>query len=241
MEHDYYAILGIPQSADIDTIRKAYRKRAMECHPDRGGSHAQMTLVNEAWEVLSQPELRENYDRARSHRHDAAAQHAAEDVVRQARQRAGDYPRRWEEFERWLSVVTADFTDAKYGSFRVTDRTTFPTAENSFTGCLFIFIGAAVAAILAVYAIGIHAGGGHFGVAIRGIFLFVSFVAGGAWVGAKIHKWLGTGISQLQGVPNRNRVVQCDKCGQKLRVPIVQSELVVTCKSCGHRFPCMPQ
>jgi curved DNA-binding protein CbpA len=34
MQHDYYRVLGIDPNASFETIRDAYRQRAMECHPD---------------------------------------------------------------------------------------------------------------------------------------------------------------------------------------------------------------
>jgi curved DNA-binding protein CbpA len=50
---DYYKILQINPDANIETIKTAYRSRALVCHPDRGGSHEQMVLVNEAFQILS--------------------------------------------------------------------------------------------------------------------------------------------------------------------------------------------
>jgi len=59
---DYYKVLGLSRDADTRTIKKAYRKAAMGAHPDKGGSEAKMAQVNEAYEVLSNPELRQRYD-----------------------------------------------------------------------------------------------------------------------------------------------------------------------------------
>ena len=67
MELSYYEILEITQSADKDTIKKAYRKMALKYHPDRnqGDKEAEdkFKLVNEAYEVLSNEEKRAIYDR----------------------------------------------------------------------------------------------------------------------------------------------------------------------------------
>ncbi|EAI2340472.1 molecular chaperone DnaJ, partial [Campylobacter coli] len=67
MELSYYEILEITQSADKDTIKKAYRKMALKYHPDRnqGDKEAEdkFKLVNEAYEVLSNEEKRTIYDR----------------------------------------------------------------------------------------------------------------------------------------------------------------------------------
>ena len=50
---DYYKVLGVSRDADLKTIKKAYRKKAMDAHPDKGGSEQKMASVNEAYEVLS--------------------------------------------------------------------------------------------------------------------------------------------------------------------------------------------
>ncbi|PVF93062.1 TPR-like protein [Serendipita vermifera] len=59
---DYYKVLGVSRDADMKTIKKAYRRAAMAAHPDKGGSEGKMAAVNEAYEVLSNEELRQRYD-----------------------------------------------------------------------------------------------------------------------------------------------------------------------------------
>ncbi|CCM03872.1 uncharacterized protein FIBRA_06023 [Fibroporia radiculosa] len=59
---DYYKVLGVARDADTKTIKKAYRKAVMKAHPDKGGSEAKMAAVNEAYEVLNNPELRQRFD-----------------------------------------------------------------------------------------------------------------------------------------------------------------------------------
>ncbi|KAL7423248.1 Tetratricopeptide repeat and J domain-containing co-chaperone dnj1 [Cryptotrichosporon argae] len=59
---DYYKVLGVPRDADDRTIKKAFRKAAKVNHPDVGGSEEKMAALNEAYEVLSDPELRQRYD-----------------------------------------------------------------------------------------------------------------------------------------------------------------------------------
>ncbi|PPQ88888.1 hypothetical protein CVT25_009123 [Psilocybe cyanescens] len=61
-QKDYYKIIGVSRDADAKTIKKAFRKAAKSAHPDKGGSEAKMALLNEAYEVLSNPELRQRFD-----------------------------------------------------------------------------------------------------------------------------------------------------------------------------------
>jgi DnaJ domain len=61
---NYYAILGVPIDADSDTIKRAYRQLARRYHPDLAGPEGavQMKRINRAYDVLSDPEKRLNYD-----------------------------------------------------------------------------------------------------------------------------------------------------------------------------------
>jgi curved DNA-binding protein len=64
-DKDYYGILGVKPDATSDEIRKAFRKKALQFHPDRNkdpGAAERMGEVNEAYAVLSDPEKRRNYD-----------------------------------------------------------------------------------------------------------------------------------------------------------------------------------
>ena len=64
---DYYKILGVERKASEDDIRKAYRKLAMQYHPDRNPNNKQaedqFKEINEAYQVLSDPKKRSHYDR----------------------------------------------------------------------------------------------------------------------------------------------------------------------------------
>lgn len=66
-KRDYYEILGVEKSADSDTIKKAYRKLAMQHHPDRNpgdkAAEDKFKEAAEAYEVLSNADKRAKYDR----------------------------------------------------------------------------------------------------------------------------------------------------------------------------------
>lgn len=63
---DYYAILGVSRDADAETIKRSYRRLALQYHPDRnpGDKEAEERFkeISEAYEVLSDPEKRRQYD-----------------------------------------------------------------------------------------------------------------------------------------------------------------------------------
>lgn len=65
-EKDYYGVLGVATDADVETIKKAYRKKALEFHPDKnpGDKSAEEKFkdIAEAYDVLSDPKKRNRYD-----------------------------------------------------------------------------------------------------------------------------------------------------------------------------------
>jgi molecular chaperone DnaJ len=64
-KRDYYDVLGIPKSASKDDIKNAYRKLALQYHPDRNkaaGSEEKFKEISEAYAVLSDDEKRKRYD-----------------------------------------------------------------------------------------------------------------------------------------------------------------------------------
>jgi molecular chaperone DnaJ len=61
-KRDYYEILGVGKDASADEIKKAFRRAAVEHHPDRGGEEAKFKEITEAYEVLKDQAKRQRYD-----------------------------------------------------------------------------------------------------------------------------------------------------------------------------------
>jgi molecular chaperone DnaJ len=61
-KRDYYDVLGVGKDSSADEIKKAFRRQAVEHHPDRGGDEAKFKELNEAYEVLKDADKRKRYD-----------------------------------------------------------------------------------------------------------------------------------------------------------------------------------
>ena len=57
-----YDLLGVGKGADADAIKKAFRRKALTEHPDKGGDNERFRQINEAYNVLSDPQKRAFYD-----------------------------------------------------------------------------------------------------------------------------------------------------------------------------------
>ena len=125
---DYYKILGVERSANADEIKKAYRKLAMKYHPDRnqGNKQAEDTFkeINEAYEVLSDPQKRNRYDQLGDsynswQRGGAQGGFDWNDWINQAQQQAGrggaTYRVDSTGFEDIFSGGFSDFFNAVFG------------------------------------------------------------------------------------------------------------------------------
>src|SRR5256885_5344128 len=68
---DYYQVLGVPETATVDEIKRAFRRLAKQHHPDRNPGKPQAAErfkeINEAHDVLSDPPKRKQYDQLRKY------------------------------------------------------------------------------------------------------------------------------------------------------------------------------
>ena len=116
---DYYKVLGISNKASEKEIKSAYRKLARKYHPDLNPDNPeaerQFKQVNEAHEVLSDPEKRKKYDQ-----YGKDWQHAEEfEKARKAQQRAGDYGQY--TYSSGPESDFSDFFESMFGS-RTTEQ-----------------------------------------------------------------------------------------------------------------------
>ena len=65
-DNNYYSLLGVSRRSSIQEIKSAFRKLSMKTHPDRGGSNEEQARVNNAYEILSDPERRRGYNESLS-------------------------------------------------------------------------------------------------------------------------------------------------------------------------------
>jgi len=105
---DYYKILGVPKNATEDDIKKAYRKLPRKMHPDLNPNdkeaHKKFQQINEANEVLGDPEKRKKYDQ-----YGKDWKHAEQfEQARQSQQHAGG---------QWGQTFTGNFEEGDFSDF----------------------------------------------------------------------------------------------------------------------------
>jgi len=148
---DYYKVLGVERTANADEIKKAYRKLAMKYHPDRNQGNKQsedrFKEINEAYEVLSDPQKRNRYDQLGDsyttwQRGGAQGGFNWNDWINQAQQQSAagrggaTYRVDTTGFEDLFGGGFSDFFNAIFGGSaggmgRTTTRTTSSTAQTT--------------------------------------------------------------------------------------------------------------
>lgn len=260
MSNNYYEILGVSSNASPAEIQSAYRRAAIQNHPDRGGDHSKMILINEAYGILSEPELRAEYDRLC--RNGAAIEPgstwwARTEPVRTA---AAAYPSNWADFEKWASHFAADVSNAKYGKQYLWYGISLPTIEGSSSGVVFCVIGAVLGVLIIGVYFDLYPSADRVWrlkkpsdaaidsclkaivIPLHQVFVLLSPILLGSWAGYFAHRWVhslvtqpATGIAPDSPAPTHS-VLVCNGCGQKVRVPRLDNEIIVTCPKCRSKF-----
>jgi curved DNA-binding protein len=124
---DYYKVLGLDKNATQDDIKKAYRKLARKHHPDLNPNdkeaHKKFQQINEANEVLSDPEKRKKYDQ-----YGKDWQHAEQfDQAKESQQRPGNFNERFSE--DFSGNDFSDFFTSMFG-----DASGFRQRQTKFRG-----------------------------------------------------------------------------------------------------------
>jgi DnaJ domain len=247
---DYYAILGVSPKDDLQAIQRAYRRKALEKHPDRGGSHHAMVLVNEAWFVLRDAEQRAAYDSERS----GSSSSWNSEEVRQAAYKAHDqaqhYPKSADHLDQWFDRIAKDFASAKYGQTEGSDwfMPSYPTVTGSRSATFFIVIGGFIGFVvgilgcLAIYAADLRTLGESSSKVHRFVVFKLSvslLTAGGAWLGRLAHQRVAQAVTshpRPQHPETLKRTIHCCCCNQKLLIPNDVHRITVTCQKCNTRF-----
>lgn len=80
MTHKYYDLLGVSPSASKDDIKKAYKKLAIQMHPDKGGDPEKFKEISNAYSILSDDDKKHKYDQLGDEGFEAAASGGMPDV-----------------------------------------------------------------------------------------------------------------------------------------------------------------
>lgn len=121
---DYYKLLGVSKTAGAEDIKKAYRKQARKYHPDLNpndkDAEEKFKAINEANEVLSNPETRAKYDKYGEHWKNGEAYEQAQNTRRSSgkSQRRSSSPADTGDYSDFFSSMFGGEEGFDFGSFR---------------------------------------------------------------------------------------------------------------------------
>ena len=213
---------------------------AFRYHPDHGGNHRAMVLINEAWEILSDAKLRRNYDYARNHQDNIESQQRASRDAEYARTRAETYPQSWKEFRRWIDSVLAVYGKEGFTIPILGMKT--PSGGRSITAWIFIVCGGALGLYVALLMFSTKEI-----LFWPRLYFSVAAIVGFAWLGAFIHHFIIDLIAEARGNKNQDRAspfktdennlgIVCPKCHYRFLISIVDPKSFLTCPRCMLAF-----
>jgi len=148
---DYYYILGVPENATIDTIKKSFREKAKQYHPDinkQANAAEQFRTLFEAYEFLSDTHKRSVYDQTRTSKREDDAVASAE--FKQWKHHANDEAQRYSQmpYEQFIKCAIFEVT------FAVKNFTSLYTGvAMTFGGIVMLIVSIQVHPLLALMAI----------------------------------------------------------------------------------------
>jgi DnaJ-class molecular chaperone len=156
MAKTYYDILGLRASATHDEIKRAYRKKAMESHPDVNpapGAADAFLQVNEAYAILSDTQKRQVYNQKLR---DQVAQAAGNAYAQNSQAARDEAYRQWVQQARAQAAASAkmNYQDFKRSRFAKREASVFFYLQFLVLGVLFLlgclFLAAPIAAMIAI-------------------------------------------------------------------------------------------
>jgi DnaJ-class molecular chaperone len=124
MPKDYYIVLGVSRGADIDKIKKAYRRVAKKYHPDIARSREsaeKFREIREAYETLGDEERRRRYDQELAQRGSEVRISRVPEVIERRRSPLGDMERFFSRADDFFEGFLPGFFDVEKGRIRDKD------------------------------------------------------------------------------------------------------------------------
>lgn len=146
MAFEYYDILGVSKGASQDEIKRAYKKLAFEHHPDKGGDEKKFQDLSNAYNVLSDPQKRSDYDRTGTEnpgrRNGGFQQQNAHDIFKhffnqhqQQFRQQGQQPKRCNDATHNLSISLEDAARGMNKQFKIKLKVFNKSCFKSCTRC----------------------------------------------------------------------------------------------------------